>query len=237
MLPAFQLRRATLMVQRATTTARGSRRGTAGSAALHRTSFRPAPRCATRSGRAISPALPRPGAPRGSARGFRGPHRRYTLSVSDSPRRIPADLDVATGVIRRSANEAIPALRTTSPCAARRAKHARAGSIDPRENIRLYRNSVLSYDRNTLAHERGGRTSSRTAGRVAVDAGSVGAGREVQGGQRIEPNPVSASRRVTNDAAAYGKTVWSWLSLLQPSRAEVQRAQPSKLYRQFARRR
>jgi len=47
--------------------------------------------------------------------------------------------------------------------------------------------------------------------------------RGVQGGRRIEPNPVSASRwRVTNGAGAHGKTVWSWLSLLQSSFAEAQ---------------
>jgi hypothetical protein len=106
-----------------------------------------------------------------------------------------------------------------------------------RKDIPLYRNSGLPYGVSILIHERGGRTSSRTAGQVAVDAGSVGARCEVQGGQRIEPNPVSASRRVTNDAAAYGKTVWSWLSLLQSSRAEVHRANRMSMHRQFARRR
>jgi len=103
--------------------------------------------------------------------------------------------------------------------------------------IPLYRNSDYTYVASIPAHERGGLTSSRTAGRDAVDAGSVGARGEVQGGQRIEPNPVSASRRVTNDAAAYGETVWSWLSLLQSSRAEVHRANRMSMHRQFARRR
>src|SRR5215475_10299899 len=105
------------------------------------------------------------------------------------------------------------------PFASRRAKHpcqALGIKIFHFTEIRIYRTSETPQ-----STKRGGRTSSRTAGRVAVDAGSVGAGREVQGGQRIEPNPVSASRRVTNDAAAYGKTVWSWLSLLRSSLAEA----------------
>jgi len=73
--------------------------------------------------------------------------------------------------------------------------------------------------------------------------GSVSTRREGQGGQRIEPNPVSSSGRARRTALisssfqalrarparalaqaenpAYGKTVWSWLSLLQSSFAEA----------------
>ena len=77
-------------------------------------------------------------------------------------------------------------------------------------------------------------------GRDAVDAGSVGARGEEQGGQRIEPNPVSSSRRARRRRLcpakplgeagwpAYGKIAWSWLSLLQSSFAEAKSAQPSR---------
>jgi hypothetical protein len=65
------------------------------------------------------------------------------------------------------------------------------------ENILIFKNSELSCMCFVLVHERGGRTSSRTADRDAVDVASVGARGEGQGGRRIEPNPVSA--RIAQD--------------------------------------
>ena len=61
-------------------------------------------------------------------------------------------------------------------------------------------------------HERGGRTSSRT--RVGMRwTRAASARRQSQGGSNRE----RCALRTTNDAGAYGKTVWSWLSLLQSS--------------------
>jgi hypothetical protein len=110
-----------------------------------------------------------------------------------------------------------------------RAKHPRSLSIPIAKNIPLYRNSVLSYVSPIPAHQRGGRTSSRNAGWVAVDAGGVDAGSGVQG----EMNLVSASRTAHDERRrspakplgeagllAYGETVWSWPSLLRSSFCE-----------------
>src|SRR5215831_3195597 len=63
----------------------------------------------------------------------------------------------------------------------RRAKHLPPGALERlsslhRKNIPLYRNSDLSYKRNTLARrKRGGSRSSRTAGWGAMDATASGA--------------------------------------------------------------
>jgi len=81
-------------------------------------------------------------------------------------------------------------------------------------------------------HERGGRTSSRT--RVGMRwTRAASARRQSQGGSNRE----RCALRTTNDAGAYGKTVWSWLSLLQSSFREGASAQPGAMRRQFAKRR
>jgi len=83
--------------------------------------------------------------------------------------------------------------------------------------------------------ERGGRTSSRTADRAAVDAGQRRRGCEWRGGAMdwAEPREPLASRVVRTaprpakplgakrDLPAYGKTVWSWPSSLRSSLADA----------------
>ena len=89
------------------------------------------------------------------------------------------------------------------------------------KNISLYTNSDLSYKRITLAHERGGRTSSRT--RVRMRWTRAASAREAIAGRDDRERWAS---RVTNGAGAYGKSVWSWLSLLQSSFRGDASAQP-----------
>lgn len=104
--------------------------------------------------------------------------------------------------------------------------------------------------------ERGDRTSSRTWVGAAVDAAAPARMWE-QGGQRIEPNPVSSSQAVSYERrlclvklwaksglsgvalgrsrnAAYGQTVWSWLSLLQPSFCDDASPQPGAVRQRIA---
>ena len=100
-------------------------------------------------------------------------------------------------------------------------------------NNSLLQNSDLSYKRITPAHERGGSRSSRNAGGDAVDAGGVGAITQSRGGSNRE----RWTSRMTNGAGAYGKSVWSWLSLLQSSFAEMHRPDRVWLHRLFAKRR
>ena len=57
--------------------------------------------------------------------------------------------------------------------------------------------------------------------------------RQSQGGSNRE----RGAARVTNGAGAYGKTVWSWLSLLQSSFRGDASTQPGLMYRQSAERR
>ena len=68
---------------------------------------------------------------------------------------------------------------------------------------------------------------------------AASARRQSQGGVLgIEPGPVSDRHsRTTNGADAYGKTVWSWLSLLQSSFRGDASTQPGLMYRQSAKRR
>src|SRR5262245_29483678 len=56
---------------------------------------------------------------------------------------------------KRSVTLCQPTAQTTTPCVARRAKHPKARSTHRRKNIPLYRNSELSYKRNTPVHEKG----------------------------------------------------------------------------------
>jgi hypothetical protein len=120
----------------------------------------------------------------------------------------------------------------TRSWAARPAKHTSAGSIDPCQNIPLYRNSVSAYV-SAIPIRRKGRSyvvsnrGSGSGGRRRRRAREVGAGRD-------QPREVLTFVR-TSGAGAYGQIAWSWLSLLQSSLAEVRRAQPGKARRQFAR--
>ena len=104
-----------------------------------------------------------------------------------------------------------------------------------RKNIPLYRNSELSYP---------SRQPGPTKGRVAIvtrrGPGSGGRGfrwREglLQGGSLELVSDEHRARR--RRQSAYGKSVWSWLSLLQSSLAEVRPSQPARSHCQFARRR
>ena len=84
------------------------------------------------------------------------------------------------------------------------------------------------------SHPRKGRSYVVTnAGWDAVDAGGVGA-KAIAG--RLSRARERCALRTTNDAGAYGKTVWSWLSLLQSSFREGASAQPGAMRRQFAKR-
>src|SRR5215831_5798033 len=119
----------------------------------------------------------------------------------------------------------------------RRAKHLPPGALErlsssPRKNIPLYRNSDLSYKRNTSARrQRGGSRSSRTAGWGAMDATASGAN-GVAG--RESPRRVLREQRLSRDDTALtasshgfrgertpafegpakmcadGQVVWSW---------------------------
>ena len=79
--------------------------------------------------------------------------------------------------------------------------------------ILFYRIQKCAYDPPVPPDERGGSRSSRNAGGDAVDAGGVGAITQSRGGSNRE----RWTSRMTNGAGAYGKSVWSWLSLLRSS--------------------
>jgi hypothetical protein len=64
-----------------------------------------------------------------------------------------------------------------------------------------------------------------------VDADGVGAK-----GNRRAGHTVSEMRAHDDGAGAYGKTVWSWLPLLQSSLAEMHRPNRVSVHRQFAKR-
>jgi hypothetical protein len=75
-----------------------------------------------------------------------------------------------------------------------------------------------------VSSQREGRwPSSRTLGRDAVDAAASGARRDRRVGRKACERSTGAQ---TNDAKAYGKTVWSWHPLLVSSRRRFSRAQP-----------
>ena len=81
--------------------------------------------------------------------------------------------------------------------------------------IRFYRIRKCRIRDSSPPGERGGSRSSRNAGRDAVDAGGVGA--EGSRGAVLSGTVSDQAPCMTNGADAYGKSVWSWLSLLQSS--------------------
>ena len=81
--------------------------------------------------------------------------------------------------------------------------------------IRFYRIRKCRIRDSSPPGERGGSRSSRNAGRDAVDAGGVGA--EGSRGAVLSGTVSDQAPCMTNGADAYGKSVWSWLSLPQSS--------------------
>ena len=106
-------------------------------------------------------------------------------------------------------------MRATSACVACRAKHPSAGSIGACQNIPLYRNSDLSYVFAILIREKG-----RSYVVTSRGSGCGGRGRRRCGtwcAGRVEPRERIAGRARRAALNAYGKTVWSWPSLLRSS--------------------
>jgi len=105
---------------------------------------------------------------------------------------------------------ALRSIRATAP------RLYRPLSIPSAENIPLYRNSVLAYVSPIPAHQEG-----RSRGRLDREPGCGGRGSvgTMAAGRAGSPcEPETACRRATLNA--YGKTVWSWPSLLRSSRIE-----------------
>jgi hypothetical protein len=106
-------------------------------------------------------------------------------------------------------------------------QNIKSPSIPPLKNIPLYRNSDLSYVSRVPAHQRGGRTSSRTRAGIAVDASGVVADVCGRAGQWIEPSPVShckpCERTVFDPVEPHGDTGHVRRSLWAKPEARVRR--------------
>src|SRR5439155_16301099 len=89
-------------------------------------------------------------------------------------------------------------------------------------NIPRYRNSELRYFSAIPVLEEGRSYVVTNVDRGAVDAAAAGTRMRDQG----EMNLVRSFCVRTNGADAYGKTMWSWPSLLRSSLAEMDRALP-----------
>jgi len=142
-----------------------------------------------------------------------------TVPISES------EVDGAVGWVERSethhraafAEPRWVSLRSTHPTRpreTRRAKHPQPRQSLLAKNIPLYRNSELRHrSRQPGLTKRGGSRVVRNAGRVAVDAAA--SARRVAGRAGSPCELVTACRRTA--LSAYGKTVWSWPSLLRSS--------------------
>ncbi|SCB36754.1 hypothetical protein GA0061098_100735 [Bradyrhizobium shewense] len=129
-------------------------------------------------------------------------------------------------------------------------------SIDLHKNIPLYRNSVSAYVLRIPAHQEGRLCVVTVASRACGGRGSVGTRGAGRAGSPCEPEASCDERRCQvrlvckfplrrqgwkncgeMAGRAYGKTVWSWPSLLRSScLRRCARAQPGGLHRQFERR-
>jgi len=126
--------------------------------------------------------------------------------------------------------------RSSAPAGA---KHTALGQAPTTKIIRFYRNS--NYRISNSFHPTKGRFASRHEAWCGMRWTLIASGArcEMRGGRRVEPNPVSISRAARGRTAldAYGKGVWTWLSLLQSSFAEAVSSQPVRCRCQFAKRR